>query len=169
MIVHPLKPVIDENSKILILGSMPGKESIRKSEYYGHPQNRFWHILFALFDTPFYETYTEKIKLVKKNRIALWDSIQSCEREGSLDKDIKNETPNDIPALLKDYPNIKHVICNGQKSFVVFIKNFSKTVSIKPLVLPSTSPIPRKTIRNLNDLLSHWNIILKLLHSTPAG
>lgn len=166
MIVHPLKPVIDENSKILILGSMPGKESLRKREYYGHPQNRFWYILFALFETPFCETYSEKIKLVKKNRIALWDLIHSCERAGSLDKDIKNETPNDIAALLKEYPNIKHIVCNGQKSFAVFNKNFSKTVFIKPLALPSTSPIPRKTIRNLNDLLAHWNIILKLLDNT---
>jgi hypoxanthine-DNA glycosylase len=163
MVVHPLEPVADKNSKILILGSMPGKMSLQMLQYYAHPQNRFWRVLYTLFNRDFSEDYGDRMKLVKDCRIALWDTIYSCERPGSLDKDIKNETPNDIPALLKSYPNIRHIICNGQKSYTVFNKYFSKIVGLRPLVLPSTSPVPRKTIRNLSDLLLHWEVLLKLL------
>jgi len=163
MLFHPVGPIVDQHSKILILGSMPGKVSLEKQQYYAHPQNRFWPIMFTLFNHPFTEDYTERIRFIKEHKIALWDSIYSCEREGSLDKTIKNETPNDIPGLLQKFPDIVQIICNGQKSYSVFQKNFGKALSIGVMALPSTSPIPRKTIRNLDDLLSHWQIVLKLL------
>lgn len=159
MIVKSIEPVIDNNSKILILGSMPGSLSLQKQQYYAHPKNWFWQILFALFDTPFTEDYGQKLRLLIEHKVALWDTIASCEREGSLDKNIKNETPNDIMALIKDYPNIRHIICNGQKSFAVYRKYFAQKIDLPLTILPSTSPIPRKTIRGLNDLLTHWVVI----------
>ncbi len=161
--VHSMQPVIEKNAKILILGSMPGSLSLQRQQYYAHPQNRFWPIMFGLLDAPFTEDYAARIALAKSRGVALWDSIKSCEREGSLDKNIQNETPNDIAGLLRDHPDIRQIFCNGQKSFAVYRRHFGKTVSVPAMALPSTSPIPRKTIRNLQDLLPHWRVILEYL------
>lgn len=161
--VHSMEPVIEKNAKILILGSMPGSLSLQKQQYYAHPQNRFWPILFTLFGEAFTEDYKKRIALVKNNGIALWDTIASCEREGSLDKNIHNETPNDITGLIREHPSIRQIFCNGQKSFAVYHRHFSKTISVPAAALPSTSPIPRKTIRSLNDLLPHWRLILQYI------
>ena len=161
--VHSLEPVIGKDTKILILGSMAGNQSLQKQQYYGHPHNYFWKIMFSLFEQPFTEDYEKRIALIKDKGIVLWDSIGSCEREGSLDKNIQNETPNDIAGLIREHPSIRHIFCNGQKSFDVYRRHFGKTVPVPAQVLPSTSPIPRKTIRNLADLLPHWRIILDYL------
>jgi len=163
MIVHPMKPVADENSRILILGSMPSVQSLEKQEYYGNPQNRFWPLMFQLFGRPFSPDYGDKISILKEHGVALWDSIASCERPGSLDKDIKNETPNDIEKLLRDFPKIHTVVFNGAKSFAVFKKHFGKRVDKRLVVMPSTSPIPRKTIRGFDDLYEHWKKINELI------
>jgi TDG/mug DNA glycosylase family protein len=162
MIVQSLPPIADKHSKILILGSMAGTVSLQKQQYYGHPQNHFWRLLCTLFDAPCTQDYEERISLLKNKGIALWDSIAHCEREGSLDKNIKNETPNDIGALLREFPGIQHVFCNGQKSFTVYHRHFAH-IKIPAAVLPSTSPIPRKTIRNLNDLIAPWSVIKSYL------
>ncbi|WP_312323739.1 DNA-deoxyinosine glycosylase, partial [Soonwooa sp.] len=118
--------VIHEDSEILILGSIPGVKSLEMQEYYAHPQNKFWSIIFELFNEDFTKDYQRKLQILKKNKIALWDVIDSCERKGSLDSEIKNEKENDILKLLKDYPNLKVIFCNGQKSYKNLIKTFGK-------------------------------------------
>ena len=89
-------PIIDAQSEILILGSIPGVKSLEKQQYYGHPQNKFWKIIFELLNEEFTDDYTQRIATISKHHIALWDVIDSCERKGSLDSEIRNEEANQI-------------------------------------------------------------------------
>lgn len=124
--ISSFPPVIDQNSKILILGSIPGAKSLRKQEYYGHPQNKFWKIIFHILNEPFSKNYTEKLRILKKNHIALWDVIDSCERKGSLDSAIKNEKANPILDVLEKFSQISVIFCNGGKAFKNVKKNSRK-------------------------------------------
>ncbi len=107
--IFSFPPIIDDHSEIIILGSIPGVKSLEKQQYYGHPQNKFWKIIFELLDEEFTEDYEQRIQILKKHHIALWDVIDSCERKGSLDSEIKNEEANQIEELLEDHPNIKAI------------------------------------------------------------
>ncbi len=139
--ISSFPPIIDNDSKILILGSIPGVKSLEKQQYYAHPQNKFWKIIFELIEEGFTEDYPEKIKMIKKHHIALWDVIDSCERKGSLDSEIKNEEANQIEELLESYPNIKTIFCNGGKSYKNLQKMLGKNYKIPVFLLPSTSPL----------------------------
>ncbi len=134
-------PFINDESKILILGTMPGITSLEKQEYYAHKQNHFWRIIYTLFDAlPVSENFADKISLLLKNNIALWDVLQFCERKGSLDIHIKNHKENDFDALLKKYPKIKKIVFNGKESHRYFTKRFGQIEGITYYVMPSTSP-----------------------------
>ncbi|WP_139423102.1 DNA-deoxyinosine glycosylase [Chryseobacterium mulctrae] len=139
--ISSFPPFIDEQSEILILGSIPGVKSLEKQQYYAHPQNKFWKIIFELFNEEFTEDYSVRINILKKNHIAIWDVIDSCERKGSLDSEIKNEEANQIEKLLENYPNIKAVFCNGGKSYKNLQKLLGKNFRIPIYLLPSTSPL----------------------------
>ena len=139
--ISSFPPIISNDAKIFILGSVPGVKSLEMQEYYAHPQNKFWKIIFELFNENFSEDYLEKIKILKKNKIAVWDVIDSCERVGSLDTKIKNEESNDILQLLKKYQNIKTIFCNGGKSYQNLQKIVGKNFEIPIYLLPSTSPL----------------------------
>ena len=155
------KPSVDNNSKILILGSMPGIKSLAEQQYYAHPQNRFWKVMGRICKTPdLHELdYNKKLEVLLNNNIALWDTIKSCTREGSLDSDIQNEIPNDIRKLLKKYPNIKTICLNGNKSYSSFIKYFPDlSEKYNCCKMPSTSPANAKY--NLNMLINEWKITL---------
>lgn len=154
--ISSFPPIIDKNSKILILGSIPGVKSLEKQEYYGHPQNKFWKIIFKLFDEEFSEDYTEKIKILKKYHIALWDVIDSCERKGSLDSEIKNEEANPIFELLENHQKISAIFCNGGKSFKILQQILGENYKIPIFLLPSTSPL--HTI-SFAEKLEKWKII----------
>ena len=151
------QPNIDNNSKIIILGSMPGVKSLEEQQYYAHPNNRFWKLmeLFCNMDNLQDFNYLEKLQILLKNKIALWDVIESCKREGSLDTDIKNEIPNNIKGLLKQYPNIKAIILNGSKAYSAFKKHFPDLLKqYKCFKLPSTSPANAKY--KLENLYQEW-------------
>ncbi|WP_294198958.1 DNA-deoxyinosine glycosylase [uncultured Chryseobacterium sp.] len=139
--ISSFAPVIDNDSKILILGSIPGVKSLEKQQYYGHPQNKFWKIIFELLNENFAEDYAERIQVLKKHHIALWDVIDSCERKGSLDSEIRNEEANRIDELLESHSNIKAVFCNGGKSYKNLQKILGKNYKIPVFLLPSTSPL----------------------------
>ena len=155
------KPSIDNNSKVLILGSMPGVKSLEVQQYYAHPQNRFWKVIGVICDEPSISEYSYdlKLKILLKNNIALWDTIKSCKREGSLDSDIQNEIPNDIRVLLKKYTNVKTICLNGNKSYSAFKKYFpdllEKYFCYK---MPSTSPANARY--NLDNLINEWSKFL---------
>lgn len=119
-------PIVDEHSRILILGSMPGIKSLEQQEYYAHPQNRFWRLLALLLQEDVPQDYSAKQALLHKHHIALWDTLGYCEREGSLDSSIKNEAPNAVVELAGELPHLQAVVCNGGKAAVAFKKYFAK-------------------------------------------
>ena len=149
------KPQISENSKILVLGSMPGVKSLEMQQYYAHPQNRFWKLmgLFCNCKNMHEFNYEQKINTLLKNNFALWDVIKTCEREGSLDSDIEKEIPNKIPKLLKKYKNIETICLNGNKAYTAFKKHFPELMKqYKICKMPSTSPANAKyTLQKLYD------------------
>lgn len=158
--ISSFPPIISEGSKILILGSVPGVKSLEMQQYYAHPQNQFWKIIFKLFEEDFTADYQKRTEIIRKNNIALWDVIDSCEREGSLDTKIRNEEHNDILKILRHHPNIKAVFCNGQKSFKNLKKILGKESEIPIFVLPSTSPL--HTV-SFDKKLTEWEILKTFL------
>ncbi|MDD5174707.1 MAG: DNA-deoxyinosine glycosylase [Candidatus Omnitrophota bacterium] len=157
---YGLGPIIERSSGILILGSFPGPLSLKKREYYAHPQNQFWHILANLLgqeDTP--KDYKKKKALLAKFGIGLWDMVASCKRSGAYDGNIRDMTLNDIRGLLDQYPNIKAVFLNGRKAEALFKKHCKLSVCAK--YLPSTSPAYAGISRNKK--LGAWESILKFI------
>ena len=122
MMIHSFPPIADENSRVLILGSIPGIESLRKSQYYGHDRNCFWRIIFELFGEMLETDYFLRTRFLLDNRIALWDVIKTCEREGSLDANIKDPLINDFTGFLGSHQKIRSVYFNGQKACQLFKK-----------------------------------------------
>ena len=163
MEVHNIEPVYDENSRVLILGSFPSVKSREQVFFYAHPQNRFWKVMGALCgenNLPEFD-YDTKLKILLNDNIALWDTIKSCKRKGSLDSDIKNEQPNNIRKLLKNYPSIKIICLNGNKSYSAFEKYFPDLIEkYSTYKMPSTSPANAKY--SLNKLIEEWSIILQV-------
>ena len=150
-------PNIDEKSEILILGSMPGVKSLSEQQYYAHPQNRFWKLMGMLCKVyNLHElTYQDKLQILLKNKIALWDVIQVCKRNGSLDSNIQNEIPNNISELLEKFPNIQHICLNGNKAYIAFKTYFPKLLkNYQCYKLPSTSPANARY--KLDDLYKEW-------------
>ncbi len=109
---HPFPPLYDARSRVLILGSFPSPKSREAGFFYGHPQNRFWRVLAALFDADVPRTVEEKTALVLKNRLALWDTVASCEVAGASDASITNVTANDLRPILRG-ADIRAIFCNG--------------------------------------------------------
>ncbi|WP_370899141.1 DNA-deoxyinosine glycosylase [Chryseobacterium gossypii] len=158
--ISSFPPLIDAESEILILGSIPGVRSLEKQQYYAHPQNKFWKIIFTLLDEEFTEDYPERIRILKKHHIALWDVIDSCERKGSLDSEIRNEEANRIAELLEEHPHIKAIFCNGGKSYKSLQKLLGKNYHLPVFLLPSTSPLHTVSFENK---LEEWKKILDFL------
>ena len=151
-------PFANDQAQTLILGTMPGAMSLAKQEYYAHKQNHFWKIIYSIFgELPVPENFDAKIKLLQQSKIALWDVLANCEREGSLDSNIKNQIENDIPGLLRKYPKIKTIIFNGQQSQKFFLKKFGAIEGIQFYVLPSTSPA---NTMKFEKKLEAWSAIL---------
>lgn len=144
-------------SQILILGTMPGTKSLEVNQYYGHNQNNFWKFMFTIFNEDFSNDYETRKALLQKNKIALWDVLQYCDRVGSLDSAIKNEIANDFETFLKQHSNIKTILFNGQKAASFFKKYVHLNEKYQFITLPSTSPanagIPYQS------KLEQWSII----------
>ena len=159
--ISSFPPIIKKDSKILILGSIPGIRSLEMQQYYAHPQNKFWKIICEIFSEEFTTNYQQRIEILEKHHIALWDVIDTCERKGSLDSEIRNEEANKIEELLQNFPNIKAIFCNGQKSYKNLQKILGKKFRMPIIVLPSTSPA--YTGLSYFDKLKLWYIILEKL------
>lgn len=141
-----LKPILSENPKVLILGSMPSQKSIEKQEYYGNPQNKFWKIMSQYFGFPCEDPYAIRKSFLMKEELIVWDTIYSCFRPGSMDSDIdlKSVKVNDFKKLFKQYETLKVVFFNGAASKKIFFKNKLNLLledhQLDFKVLPSTSP-----------------------------
>ncbi|QSW88517.1 DNA-deoxyinosine glycosylase [Flavobacterium endoglycinae] len=153
-------PISSPNSNILILGTMPGTKSLELNQYYGHCQNNFWKFLFTIFNEDFSTDYEIRKKLLLKNNVALWDVLQYCDRVGSLDSAIKNEIANDFETFLKNHPNIKTILFNGQKAAAFFKKYVHLQKEYNLITLPSTSPA--NASKTYQSKLEEWKIIRSL-------
>ncbi len=156
--LRSFQPIVDEQSRILILGSMPGVESLRLQQYYANPRNQFWKLIFALFDLDPYEDYEERILFIKQQHIALWDVIERCSREGSLDSKIREEQVNDFRGLFMRYPGIKTVVFNGGKAYETYKKwiGFGTIPNLAFYKLTSSSPANTK---RYEEKKREWSVI----------
>lgn len=139
LVVHPLDPIWDRNSRVLVLGTMPSPKSREIGFYYSHPQNRFWRILSDLFRKPLPNTNSEKTEFLLSVHIALWDVLKSCEISGADDGSIRNPVPNDISGLLAR-SKIRSVFTTGTKAASLYRRLCLKDTNIPAIALPSTSP-----------------------------
>lgn len=142
MIIKGLEPILAPDTRILILGSMPSEISLEKGEYYANPRNHFWKIICSVCDTSPLIDYKDKVQMLLDRGIGLWDVLASCERQGSLDANIRNEQVNDFEALFREYKKIKYVLFNGAKAYEVFEKKVGVQIAdgIEWIRMPSTSP-----------------------------
>ncbi len=138
-IVHPIPPVYDENSEILILGSFPSVKSREEMFFYGHPQNRFWRVTAAVFERSCPVSVQEKREFLRTCRIALWDVIASCEIAGSADSSIRQVIPNDISEILRT-AGIRQIYVNGKTAEKYYNRYLKERVHRDAICLPSTSP-----------------------------
>jgi double-stranded uracil-DNA glycosylase len=162
--VQSFPPIVSEQSKLLILGTMPGQESLKAGQYYAHPRNAFWRIMGELFGADPSLPYQERVTILQSVGVALWDSLQACTRPGSLDASITEEVANDFLALFAKYPNITHVFFNGAKSETAFRRHSLPTLPEDHHVfvrLPSTSPA-HAAIR-LEAKVQAWSVVKKVL------
>jgi hypoxanthine-DNA glycosylase len=153
-------PVADRNARILILGSMPGQRSLDAQQYYAHPHNAFWRIMGELAGAQPQLPYEQRLEKLMQAGIALWDVLQTCEREGSLDAAIKHEQANDFSAFLANHPHITHVYFNGSKAALSFKKHVAGKQALPQLKLqrlPSTSPAHAGM--RYEAKLSEWRIL----------
>ncbi|AXG74596.1 DNA-deoxyinosine glycosylase [Flavobacterium arcticum] len=132
-------PIIYPDSSIIILGTMPGEKSLELQQYYGNRGNQFWKLLYTIFNQPFTTDYEKRKGLLKNYGIALWDVLQYCEREGSLDSKIKNEQPNDFNTFYKEFPNIKNVLFSSKNAAKYYNKYMTYEGGVSYDVLPSPS------------------------------
>ena len=153
---RPFGPLYDESSRVLILGSFPSVKSREQNFFYGHPQNRFWKVVSAIFEQPVPQTIEEKKQLILGNGLALWDSIASCEITGSSDSSIRNARANDIRIIL-DSCNIERIYCNGRKSHELYKKYIELQTGREAVCLPSTSPANAQW--TLERLIEEWSVI----------
>lgn len=160
-ITNVLPPIVSLDTHVLIVGSMPGQQSLDKQQYYGNIRNHFWPIIGEILATEIPENYEERLQLLRAHHIGLWDVIQSCERKGSLDSHIRNEVPNDFAQLFKEFPQIQLILFNGGKAYEVFKKRvgFEILGQRKFAKMPSTSPIPGKNIKTFKQKLEDWQMM----------
>jgi hypoxanthine-DNA glycosylase len=134
------EPILGDAPQVLVLGTLPSKESLRKQEYYGHTRNLFWPIIYRVFNTTFDQEYIKRVDFAMLKGVAVWDVCHSAMRAGSLDADIKAEMPNDIEGLLSTHPTIKTIIFNGKKAEQLYDKYLDRKAGVTYCSCLSTSP-----------------------------
>jgi len=167
--INGFQPVINPGATILILGSMPGKRSLQEDQYYAHPRNSFWRIFYTLFDVDNSliaddNSYQKKLAFLKEANVALWDVLQSCTRESSLDSDIVESSiiKNDFSTFFINHKSIQHIYFNGAKAEVLYKRYVIPALdgqgrSLPMTRLPSTSPA--YAAMSFEEKLKRWQII----------
>lgn len=153
MVSHPIPPVFDRQSKVLILGSFPSVKSREAQFFYGHPLNRFWKVTSKVFGVPEPRTVEEKKCFLLSHGIAVWDVIASCDIEGSSDSSIKNVVPNDLTKILS-VTDIRTIFVNGKTAEKFYNKYIKDTIGREAVCLPSTSPA--NAAWSLERLVESW-------------
>lgn len=153
---HPFPPLYDENAQILILGSFPSVKSREQRFFYGHPQNRFWRVLAAVFNEEVPTAIEQKKAFLLKNNVALWDVIACCEIHGSSDSSIKNVVANDLSPILENAP-IRRIYVNGGTAKKMYDRHILPKIGREATLLPSTSPA--NAAWSVERLAEAWDII----------
>jgi len=162
--IRSFEPVIGNEAKVLILGTMPGVKSLEISQYYGFGRNQFWKIMGDLFQFDKDLGYEERKSKLLDTAVALWDIIHSFKREGSLDKNIKDIEVNDIVGIIKHNPSITTIVLNGGMARDIYKKHFKDQLSeINAITLYSTSPA---NAIKYEKKLGQWTIIKEILLSS---
>ena len=156
MIIHPIPPVYDKDSTILILGSFPSVKSREAMFFYGHPQNRYWKVLAAVFDERVPETVLEKKSFLLRNHIAAWDVITSCDITGSSDSSIRNVTANDLSPIIET-ADIRQIYVNGKTAEKMYKRYTEPVIGRSCICLPSTSPA--NAAWSLERLITAWSVV----------
>ena len=157
---HPFPPLYDAESRILILGSFPSVKSREAMFFYGHPQNRFWRVVSTVLGCDCPRTIEEKRQMLHAHHIALWDTIASCEIEGSSDSSIRGVVPNDLTPILRG-ADIRQIYCNGGTSYQYFRRYQQQLTGREAVKLPSTSPA--NAAWSAERLTAAWRVILEAL------
>lgn len=157
-----LPPVVDERTRIVILGSFPGEASLAAKQYYAHPRNQFWRLMSAVVGEPLAETdYDGRLVRLLAYRIGLWDTVASCKREGSLDAAIREAQANELSVLERHCPHLVRVCFNGKTSGKS--EQRFRTAGFDTLVLPSSSPANAQM--SFDNKLTIWKKIV----DSPSG
>jgi double-stranded uracil-DNA glycosylase len=157
-------PIVDDRARVLVLGTLPGEESLRRQQYYAHPRNLFWPIAFALFDATPPADYRERLAFVSAHRIALWDVCEIGERDRSADTTIRRERPNAIDRLLDEHSLIRAVAFNGTGARRLYDRHFPRRAGLTYLALPSTSPAHARI--DFARKLARWRALREALEAS---
>lgn len=159
-VIHEIEPIYDENSKVLILGTLPSPKSREKMFYYGHPQNRFWRVLSEILGEELPESPEDKAAMLKRHGVALWDTISECDISGAADSSIKNAVPADLSRIF-DKADIKMIFTTGATAYKYYCKYQRKNTGIDAVCLPSTSPANARWTKDM--LVKEYSVIKKYL------
>jgi len=161
-LITPIKtafpPIVNSDCRILLLGTMPGDRSLRLQQYYGHAGNHFWKLIYTLFEEPLDTDYERRKAFLLQHEIALWDVLESCTCEGSLDSNIKNEVVNDFPAFYEQYPAITHIFFDSKKAEQFYLKYVKK--SERKIYHSLPSPSRANASKTFEQKLEAWKELL---------
>lgn len=166
--VTSFNPIADKSAQVLVLGSMPGVQSLKARQYYAHPRNAFWRIMASIYGFSAELPYESRVEKLKASGVALWDVLHACVRIGSLDSDIEkgSRVPNDFQSFFQQHPHIKFVGFNGaeaEKSFNIYVLSQLNVSGVTFARLPSSSPA--HTV-SFEKKVAAWQVALgKLPHS----
>ena len=158
-LIHSIPPVWDTQSRILILGSFPSPKSREQGFFYGHPRNRFWQVLSAVYAYPVPQTVEEKINFLHHAHIALWDVLASCSIEGAADSSVRDPRPNDLSPILQGAP-ITAICTTGKTAHRLYTRFIAPDTGIDAISLPSTSPA--NAGMSLDALVEAYRLLLRL-------
>jgi TDG/mug DNA glycosylase family protein len=163
---HGLRPVVDEKSRALILGTLPGDESLRQQRYYSNPNNQFWTLLSDVFGVSPGPSYAERLGFLTDHGVALWDVLQSAHRAGSSDSAITDPRPNDFGDLFATFPALRRVGFNGTRAESLWRKYVRAQTnvpheSLVTVTLPSSSGSPGRNVLAYDEKLVRWKAFLR--------
>ena len=152
-------PVVDQNTRVLILGSLPGEASLAATQYYAHPRNAFWRLLETVLDAPLVSLpYADRLTTLQQRGVGLWDVVAEAERRGSLDAAILNPSANDLLALVKTLPALRAVAFNGGTSAKLGARLLAPVADrIETIALPSSSPA--HAARSFAEKAEMWGVL----------
>lgn len=160
MIIQSFAPIAAADAEILILGSMPGVASLEANQYYAHPRNAFWPIMGELYGAGWDKSYAERHDILTSQGVAVWDVLKLCQREGSLDANIKAEVSNDFADFFAAHPNIRRIALNGGKAAKSFEKHAGSLAPSGTVTLPLPSTSPAHASMRVETKCARWRAAL---------